>query len=156
MSPIATAIAPELAGIEDWPRLEALLKRSGLSTKDLDEDELPLFLMLPGEKMALHGCIAIEYHGQAGLLRSLAVAPEQRQRGLGHLLLHAAEARARADGIQRLYLLTTTAEPFFAHCGYAHTARGDAPPLIAATEQFSGLCPSSSSFMSRELDTDQR
>lgn len=153
MSPTTTPHRPLLASPEDWPRVESLLKLAGLATDDIDEDELPLFLLLSGEKNALQGCVAVEYHDSVGLLRSLAVAPGLRQRGLGHQLLHAAEAQARADGIKRLYLLTTTAEPFFARCGYQHTARGEAPPPIAATPQFSGLCPSSASFMSRALET---
>jgi protein-tyrosine-phosphatase len=53
--------------------------------------------------------------------------------------------------VRTLYLLTTTAEPFFAKHGYARAAREAAPAAIRATREFSGICPSSSAFMSRDL-----
>jgi amino-acid N-acetyltransferase len=63
------------------------------------------------------------------------------------------EEHARDAGVRNLYLLTTTAEGFFAGLGYRKVSRDQAPPGIAGTEQFSSLCPSSSSFMVKTLST---
>ena len=67
------------------------------------------------------------------LLRSLAVRADARGSGLGADLLAHAESQAAALGVDALYLLTTTAERFFAARGYATTTRDAAPPEIQAT-----------------------
>ena len=95
-------------------------------------------------------CVAVvglEAQGPAGLLRSLAVAPEWRGRGLADALVRHAEAVAAAQGVQTLFLLTTTAEAFFLQRGYRHADRASAPAFIRATPQFSGLCPATSAFL---------
>jgi amino-acid N-acetyltransferase len=66
-------------------------------------------------------------------------------------MVRTAEALARDRGIATLYLLTTTADRYFEALGYAHSPRDQAPPGVRATAQFSGLCPSSSSFMVKRL-----
>lgn len=65
--------------------------------------------------------------------------------------MSSAETWAAAQGIETLYLLTTTAAQFFARRGYEVVARSDAPNVIAATSQFSKLCPASSAFMRKVL-----
>jgi protein-tyrosine-phosphatase len=79
------------------------------------------------------------------------VDPSRRGSGEGTALLRHAENQARAQGVRTLYLLTTTAEPFFARHGYARVSREAAPPAIRTTREFSGICPASSAFMSRSL-----
>ena len=61
------------------------------------------------------------------LLRSLAVAPDRRGRRLAHDLWRRILDRARALELERLYLLTTTAEPLFARWGFARIARDVVP-----------------------------
>jgi amino-acid N-acetyltransferase len=96
--------------------------------------------------------VGIELHGASALLRSLAVVPEARSAGLGAALVAHAEAHARAQRARAIYLLTTTAETFFAALGFARVARESAPPAIRRTREFAALCPSSSAFMAKELD----
>ena len=65
-----------------------------------------------------------------------------------------AERHARSRGVRELYLLTTTAERFFERLGYRRTGRENAPEAIRGTQEFSGLCPSSSAFLVKELPGD--
>jgi len=131
-------------------RARALLEACALPTSDLDEAaQLQLFALTRGSQLL--GLVGLELHGKAALLRSLAVAPEVRGRGHARVLVQAAEHAATAAGVASVYLLTTTAAPFFAGLAYVETARADAPPSIAATRQFAGLCPASSNFMSKRL-----
>ena len=88
------------------------------------------------------------------MLRSLAVEPEHRNSGLGISLVSDAETWAAERGVETLYLLTTTAAQFFARLGYEAVPRFEAPAAIAATAQFSGLCPASSTFMRKVLAAD--
>ena len=70
---------------------------------------------------------------------------------LARRLLAHAEARAGALGIDTLYLLTTTAERFFAARGYAVVPRHGAPPEIRTTAEFAELCPSTSMCMTKRI-----
>ena len=54
-----------------------------------------------------------------------------------------------------MYLLTTTAERFFAQRGYVRIARGSVVPAIQATREFTRLCPDSSTLMVSALSDSQ-
>ena len=53
--------------------------------------------------------------------------------------------------MRALYLLTTTAVPFFERMGFAAIDRAEAPPAIAATREFATYCPESAVLMRRRL-----
>lgn len=130
----------------------ALLEQCRLPANDLSTcPSLQLFGVSAGA--ALQGMVGLELYPPVALLRSLAVSPELQGEGLGRILVEFAERHAREDGIETLYLLTTTAASFFARLGYASLARDEAPTAIRATAQFSGLCPASSTFMAKRLTT---
>lgn len=129
---------------------ETLLSANNLPTSDLrDTSDTVLFGCMDEDQ--LRGIVGLELHGSVALLRSLAVSGDERGSGLGTALVAYAEQFASRQGIQSIYLLTTTAADFFGRLGYAHVSRQSAPPAIAATSQFSGLCPSSSAFMAKQL-----
>jgi amino-acid N-acetyltransferase len=79
------------------------------------------------------------------------VVENARSTGLGTALAAHAERYAQGRGVTHLYLLTTTAESFFAGRGYLHLARDKAPEAIQSTREFSGICPASSAFMVKRL-----
>jgi amino-acid N-acetyltransferase len=129
---------------------ERLLASAGLPTSDLN-DELLRNFFFAGPAAQPTGLVGLELRGDAGLLRSLVVAPACRDRGAGSALTEHAERHARARGVRSLYLLTTTAEEFFARRGYVRTRREDAPETIRTTREFADLCPASSTFMVKQL-----
>jgi len=133
--------------------VEALLTRAGLPVSDLRETRgLNLFGVRLNERLI--GVVGVEVHGVAGLLRSLTVAETHRNSGYGQALASHAEAWASQQGVKTLYLLTTAAAGFFARLGYEAIPRSEAPAAIAATSQFAGLCPASSTFMRKVLAAD--
>ena len=71
--------------------------------------------------------------------------------GLGARLVHAIETEARARGVTALYLLTTTARTFFERVGYTAHDRAAVAPSIAATTEFSSLCPDTADCLWRDL-----
>src|SRR6185295_18532159 len=134
--------------------------------KDIDEvNRLLADCQLPAEGAAeqiehfviarsghrLAGTIALEPAGPAALVRSLAVAPQYRGQGLATSLYDRMVAYAQRRGIETLYLLTLSARDFFTHRGFAIADRSSAPDQIAATREFSNLCPDSAAFMMRDL-----
>ncbi|HEY3644871.1 MAG TPA: arsenic resistance N-acetyltransferase ArsN2 [Gammaproteobacteria bacterium] len=142
------AIVPFAA--HDEVALAVLLQAADLAAEDLTPEMLEHFHVAHLDKH-LVGCAGLEVLGEAGLLRSVAVDEAHRGTGLGKELVAAVEAHAREEGVRQLYLLTTTAEGFFAGLGFRKLPRDEAPAGIAGTEQFSSLCPSSSSFMVKTL-----
>lgn len=141
-------VEPAHAG--DLPAIRELLEAGRLPHADLTAAHLDDFLVLR-TKGGLAGVAGLERHGDAALIRSVAVTPALRGAGLGLALVAAVEARARTLGVRTLYLLTTTAAAFFAGRGYQVTARRRAPPVIQATPEFSALCPSSATCMVKDL-----
>jgi amino-acid N-acetyltransferase len=145
---VATDIAS--ASASDLEDVVGLLDAAQLPHQDVTAELLAHFLLVRG-RGALIGVIGLEPLGRVGLLRSLAVASQERGRGLGIALTHALERRARGLGIEDLYLLTTTADRFFAKLGYRRVPRADAPPEIQRTTEFRELCADSSILMVRRL-----
>ena len=143
--PTSHTITP--AAPADGPAIVALLRVADLPHKDI-APHLGHFLVARKDG-AIVGAIGLEVYASVGLLRSLVVAPACRGRGLGDELVRRL-ARAASDwGVGRFWLLTTTAEAFFARRGFRVTPRADAPAEIAATREFKSLCPSTAICMTR-------
>jgi amino-acid N-acetyltransferase len=138
------------------PRLSvvALLEAEGLPASDVTEAHMEHFFF-SGTDGAPSALVGLEIYGGAALLRSLVVSTAARTQGLGSALVLHAEAYAAAHGVRSLYLLTTTAEIYFKHRGYRRIDRSEAPPSIQSTREFSSLCPASSVFMMKRLQTDE-
>lgn len=131
----------------------ALLRSNGLPTSDLQPGHFEHFLIC-GDPHAPDGVVGVEIHAQHGLLRSLAVMPGLRGRGHGRALVAAAEDHARKQGVRELYLLTNTAETFFARLGYEPASRPRAPQSIRASPEFASLCPDDCAFLCKRLDAE--
>ncbi|RIA56167.1 arsenic resistance N-acetyltransferase ArsN2 [Dichotomicrobium thermohalophilum] len=129
--------------------IRRLLSDAGLPTDDLAEPQV--LLWGAAHHGQLVGSVGLEHAGRAGLLRSLVVGPAWRGNGLAGRLCHFAFERARDAEMDALYLLTESAAGYFRALGFAEIDRGEAPPEIAATQQFSSLCPGDAAFMRKRL-----
>lgn len=134
--------------------IRAGLRRAGLPCNDLTARHLSDFIVALDPAGAVTHCAGLERFGNVGLLRSVLVAPELRGRGQGARLLLEMERYAMSQGVRTLYLLTTTAGPFFERRGYGRFERERAPESLKGTAEFVSLCPSSAICMSRELGVD--
>jgi amino-acid N-acetyltransferase len=128
----------------------ALLNRARLPVEDLTERHCEDFFHVGPAQEPL-GLVGLEMFGDVGLLRSLAVASELRGRGVGSDLLSHAERYAGSHGVRQLYLLTNTADAFFAARGYVVTRRDDTPDAVRATREFAAICPASAKVMSKTI-----
>jgi N-acetylglutamate synthase-like GNAT family acetyltransferase len=142
-----TTFAPLASGAHDVLRLA--LDAAGLPTDDLDRPDRAFFGL--SDEQGPIGFVGLEGDGADRLLRSLVVLPSRKRQGHGGLLVAHVEALARRDGVKRLHLLTNTVADFFRARGYRPASRGDAPTPIAATAQFSSLCPGSAAYLVKEL-----
>jgi amino-acid N-acetyltransferase len=144
------ALTLRRAGPETIDRVETVVAASGLPTEDIREKPDAFFIASAGDETI--GVGGIERAGEYGLLRSVVVSEASRGEGYGRALCDALEARARADGVRALYLLTTTAAAFFRRCGYEACSREAVPEPIRATPQFAALCPRTAACLSKRLD----
>ena len=135
----------------DDPALRALLASAGLPAEDVGTGTRQRYVLaFEGDRLV--GSIGVELAGADGLLRSLAVVPDQRGRGLAGALHDEIVDVAREQGVATVYLLTTTAEAFAARRGFERISRGDLPAGIAALAQVRALCPATAACMRRAVE----
>ena len=144
LNPTRVFLRPDLA------QVLRLVGEAGLPIDDLDEADLSHFLGLGPRNRPL-GVVGLELLGATALLRSLAVDAAARGEGGGTALVEAAEGHAIREGVETLYLLTTTADRFFERLGYARVAREKAPPEIRRTREFSEMCSETAVLMMKDL-----
>jgi N-acetylglutamate synthase-like GNAT family acetyltransferase len=145
---IGAIAATPLSGA-DLDALARALTAEGLPADDLREGGRQFFCLreLDGRDLGYAG---FEFHGTDALLRSVVVIGE-RNRGHGRRLVSWAVDHARQAGVNRLYLLTTTAEGFFRKQGFRPEDRERAPQAIRETRTFASLCPASAVFLLKDL-----
>ena len=145
--------APEItlrtADGDDLDRVEALLETNDFPSRDVRAK--PECFFVAETETGVVGVGGVEVRGSDGLLRSVVVREASRGEGYGQVLCAALEDRARAAGVETLYLLTTTAATFFRRNGYEAIPREEAPPAIRETTQFADRCPDSAVCMKKPL-----
>jgi N-acetylglutamate synthase-like GNAT family acetyltransferase len=145
--PTDAAITIRRAAPADLDELLALLAAVNLPPDGVAE-HLAGFLVARDAGGRLVGCVGLERHGRVGLLRSAAVAPELQRAGLGSRLVAALLARAQADGVREVALLTTTARDFFARrFGFTDAKRADYDAQFAASPEWRLPCCASAAFL---------
>ena len=130
------------------PELIAALQAADLPIEDLSDGGRAFFAL--EDRGALVGFGGFELYGEDVLLRSVVVLPEARGKGYGRAVTEAVLARAREAGARNAYLLTTTAESFFEHDGFARIERIAAPKSILATKQATTIC-STAALLTRSI-----
>jgi len=129
----------------DLPEIRALLRACDL--RDEDVGEAGQLFLIARNRPELAGCIGVDVHGQDALLRSFAVAPACRGRGLGAALHDRAVEEARALGVRRLFLLTSTVRERAARSGFEDVPREELPASIRDSAQVRSLCPATAACM---------
>ena len=138
------------AGSSDLDAVSGLLESAGLPTAGVAE-HLAGFVVAE-EEGRLVGVAGLEVHGRDGVLRSVAVDPALRGRGLGQRLTWQVVDEARRTGLHRLYLLTTTAEDYFPRHGFRRIERAEASPEVEQSVEFREACPASAVAMALDLE----
>lgn len=123
---------------QDRASIEGLLTAAGLPTAGVAE-QLRGFEVAHDAGRTV-GTAGLEEYGRVGLLRSVAVDPEYRGRGVARELVERTLKRAAAPGIRNVYLLTTTAGSYFRKFGFEAIAREEVSPDVRASEEFGEAC----------------
>ena len=133
----------------DLSEVFALLDHSKLPRAGLDRHLDTTLVATDGGRVV--GCAALELYGAAALLRSVAVVPELRGRGLGRELTAAALALARRRRVRSVYLLTETAAGFFPRFGFRPIPRAEVDAAVRSSEEFTTACPATAQVMTAAL-----
>ena len=145
--PAATTI--RRASADDWDRIAAHLKTLCLPL-DGAREHVTDFVLVERDGDIL-GCAAVERYGDAGLLRSVGIAPAEQGHGIGAALVIHAVREASAAGVRTMVLLTTTAERYFPRFGFSVVDRESVPESVRASVEFQGACPASATVMRLDL-----
>ena len=149
MKSIAAEITITAAKSEDLPEILALLEECGLPKEGLATHLSTTLVARKGREIV--GCSALELYQESALLRSLAVKPSFRKRGLALKLTRAALDLAKRYRVTNVYLLTETASTFFSKVGFIRVPRSDLPENIQRSAEFTTLCPDTTTVMTMSL-----
>ena len=95
------------------------------------------WLARAGERIV--GTVGLEVYDDMALLRSLAVTLACQHTGLGRVLTEIALSYLTTRQFRAAYLLTTTAEQFFARHGFCLVARDAVPAGVRQSVEFQGV-----------------
>ena len=130
-------------------KIIGLLTAEKLPVADLPET-LDNFIVAI-EDGAVIGIGGIEIYGRYGLLRSLAVRPDFRSKGIAGKLLRRIDALCSVKGLTELYLLTETAADYYERKGYRKITRAGVPEEVQQSSEFSHVCPQSAIVMRKPI-----
>jgi amino-acid N-acetyltransferase len=141
------SVGPASGG--DLDAIKRLLVGSLLPSRDVGGAHQRF--IVASENGRLIGCAGLQVAGQDGLVRSMAVHWTRRNAGLGTKLHERLLFEAVLAGVRTLYVVTTTAEDFFAGHGFRKVAAHQVPSELQASEEFTAFVPGGGTVMSRPV-----
>jgi len=129
----------------DFHLILELLRSADLPTTGV-EKHLNNFLVAASDGRII-GCVGLEVHGEAGLLRSLVVKPEFQHQGVGRRLCEEVLRLFRGMRLKEVYLLTTTAQGYFERLGFQKVERELVDEGVKRSDEFSAVCPETATCM---------
>lgn len=148
-TPSSAALALRPAASKDWPAIKRMLLAESLPLDGAKEHLGHFIVGEEGGKIVCAG--GLEIYGADALLRSVVVDGEARGRGWAKQLLAALMQQASRLGVSRLYLLTTSAESWFAKLGFRKVGRSRIPDQLQQSRELQGACPASAVVMTLRL-----
>lgn len=133
----------------DLQSIQDLLRQNKLPVEGIEQNQ-STFLVLE-KKGRVVGCGAVELLGSSGLLRSLAVAEEERSLGHGRQLVEQLFAVASLHAVDDLFLLTVDKMTFFEKMGFLPIPRSEAPQQVRATELCTVHCCGTPTCMRKSM-----
>ncbi|MCC8408508.1 arsenic resistance N-acetyltransferase ArsN2 [Mucilaginibacter sp. UR6-1] len=126
-----------------------LLQAQHLPYADLPQDLNNFFVVTGAEQLI--GVAGFEVYEGYALLRSVAVLPEYRGKGIAATLLSIINTRAVSIGVKELWLFTESAAGYFERLGFTQTSRGQVPAPLRLSTQYSSVCPQSAAVMFKSI-----
>ena len=138
------------ANINDLYDIHQLLQMVNLPIGGVKE-HIDNFLVLKDNSAIVKGCIGLELYSEYALLRSAAVHPENQNQGIGKKLTEAIIAYAKKIQIQKLFLITNTAEEYFRKKGFTVIQENEIPASVKQSVEFTFQCAKTGKTMMLEI-----
>lgn len=129
--------------------IKSLLQSQNLPAEDLPHVLTDFYAAV--DEGNLIGLIGMERYSHYGLLRSMVVHPDHRNKGIAEALVTQLEQGAKSTGITEMFLLTETADKYFSKKGYTIITRDAVPAELKSSSEFSHVCPVSAIVMKKPL-----
>jgi arsenate reductase len=142
--------APEPAEDRDVEGVLRLLRSADLPMTGV-ADRFPAAYSVIRSEAEVIAVAGLESHGRLGLLRSVVVASPYRELGLGRRLVDDRVDFASKQHLAAIYLLTTTAAPFFRALGFEDIDRSNVPVDLQTSSEFSSVCPTTALCLVKRL-----
>jgi amino-acid N-acetyltransferase len=123
----------------DIPFIKQLLAANELPVAGIEEHWKTFIVARDGDEVV--ACAGAEAYQFAALIRSVAVANSHRSRGIGRRIVRQLLDRLASRGLREFYLLTTTAQAYFAKRGFKPIDRDEIHPQLLASSELQGACP---------------
>ena len=131
----------------DLPLVERLLVDAGLITAGLAE-HIDHFLLAEDDGRIVASA-GLERYGAQALLRSVAVAPQYRNRGLARSLISRILEDAVGEQVREVYLFTSTAPDSFRGFGFVSVGREDVAEPVRASQEYGECCSGAQAMVLR-------
>ncbi len=138
------------AMIDDLKDVERVLLENDLQVEGLEEQWGESYCVTEYQGKII-GVSGVEIYGGFGLLRSVAVIPTWKGKGVGEAMVKNRVVWAKLKGLSNIFLLTIDAEVYFARFGFTPVDRKSIPAEIKKSLEFSTLCPESAVAMVHSL-----
>lgn len=132
------------AEASDISEIKEILTRSNLPTVGV-EKAVEHFLI--AESGQVIGVIGVLLEEPKSLLRSFAVSPLHRSKGVGGLLVTEMLKELKKQEIKEVYLLTETAADYFTRIGFSEIYRAKMPLNLLKESGLDKACPCTSKCM---------
>lgn len=129
----------------DIQAIEKILKNEGLPYQDVNAENIEFFKAFADKEFV--GIVGLENFSDEALLRSMVIFDKFRNNGFGREIINQILKKAKVNGVNEIFILTTTAKDFFERLGFEIIARKNVPESIKLTTEFSSLCPESAICM---------
>lgn len=145
MSDEENEITIAAAAASDIDAIKQILIDNELPTAGIEDHWKTFVVARDGNHVV--GCGGAEAYQFAALIRSVAVKPDYRSKGLGRRIVRQLLDRLASRGLREFYLLTTTAEAYFKRRGFKTIDRDEVHPQLLSSREFQDACPSSATCM---------
>ncbi len=139
----------------DLPAVVELLDACDLVTEDLEsswqQGGFAYFIKGVDDDGRMVAIGGLEPRKTNAIVRSVAVADDARGKGAGRALVTVLERLAHDRKLNKLFLLTESAERFFRLRGFKPIERNRVPREIGELAQFASLCPDSAACLVKQL-----
>lgn len=133
----------------DIAEIKELLTASGLPIVGVDK-AVEQFLVAKDSQVI--GVLGALYNPPKALLRSFAVIPMQRSKGIGATLVAEIFKELQRQKLEEVYLITDTAAEYFKRIGFFEISRAEMPAKLLKESGLEQACPCSSSCMKYILE----